>query len=139
MPLDIVHSDRAGHTEETVAQLAISGMMCEIACVSKVRKELYDVQGVAHADIHFDKDLNVDTAFVAYDPALSNQKTSSPPSKKLATACMRCNRPKSYTTLLNRTAKRVFPLTVPHTGFGALLVSLLSRHTWLCWQEASFA
>lgn len=69
-PVDIVHSDRAGHTEETVAQLAISGMMCEIACVSKVRKELYDVQGVAHADIHFDKDLNVDTAFVAYDPAL---------------------------------------------------------------------
>jgi copper chaperone CopZ len=68
--VDIVHSDRAGHSEETVAQLAISGMMCEIACVSKVRKELYDVQGVAHADIHFDKDLSVDTAFVAYDPAL---------------------------------------------------------------------
>ena len=69
-PVDIVHSDRAGHAEETVAQLAISGMMCEIACVSKVRKELYNVQGVAHAEIHFDKDLSVDTAFVAYDPAL---------------------------------------------------------------------
>ncbi len=68
--VDIVHSDRAGHSEETVAQLAITGMMCEIACVSKVRKELYNAQGVAHADIHFDKDLTVDTAFVTYDPAL---------------------------------------------------------------------
>ena len=69
-PVEIVHIDRAGQTEETVAQLAISGMMCEIACVSKVRKELYDVQGVARADIAFDADSKVDTAFVAYDPNL---------------------------------------------------------------------
>lgn len=45
-------------------------MMCEIACVSKVRKELYDVQGVARADIAFDVNSKVDTAFVAYDPNL---------------------------------------------------------------------
>lgn len=69
-PVEIVHVDRAGQTEETVAQLAISGMMCEIACVSKVRKELYDVQGVARADIAFDAEQKVDTAFVAYDPNL---------------------------------------------------------------------
>jgi len=69
-PVEIVHVDRAGQTEETVAQLAISGMMCEIACVSKVRKELYDVQGVARADIAFDAERKVDTAFVAYDPNL---------------------------------------------------------------------
>jgi copper chaperone CopZ len=71
-PVDVVHIDRAGQTEETVAKLAISGMMCEIACVSKVRKELYDVQGVARADIAFDSNQNVDTAFVAYDPNLVN-------------------------------------------------------------------
>lgn len=69
-PVEIVHVDRAGTSEETVAQLAISGMMCEIACVSKVRKELYDVQGVARADIHFDASRQVDTAYVTYDPAL---------------------------------------------------------------------
>lgn len=68
--VDVVHVDRAGQTEETVVGLAIGGMMCEIACVSKVRKELHDVQGVARAEIHFDPDEPVDTVFVAYDPAL---------------------------------------------------------------------
>ena len=69
-PVDIVHVDKAGSTEETVARLAISGMMCEIACVSKVRKELYDVQGVARADIDFDADRKVDTAYISFDPQL---------------------------------------------------------------------
>ena len=69
-PVDIVHVDKAGSTEETVAQLAITGMMCEIACVSKVRKELYDVQGVARADIDFDADRKVDTAYISFDPQL---------------------------------------------------------------------
>lgn len=69
-PVNIVHVDRAGSTEETVAQLAITGMMCEIACVSKVRKELYDVQGVARADIDFAADRKVDTAYISFDPEL---------------------------------------------------------------------
>ena len=66
----VQHVDRAGAMEETVAQLAISGMMCEIACVSKVRKELYDVQGVARADIDFAADRKVDTAYISFDPEL---------------------------------------------------------------------
>ena len=45
-------------------------MMCEIACVSKVRKDLYDLPGVTRADIHFDADQSIDTAFVVYDPGL---------------------------------------------------------------------
>lgn len=69
-PVDIVHVDKAGSTEETVVQLAISGMMCEIACVSKVRKELYDVQGVSRADIDFAADRKVDTAYISFDPEL---------------------------------------------------------------------
>ena len=69
-PVEVVHVDRAGTANETVAQLAISGMMCEIACVSKVRKELHDMQGVASAEIRFDADNQVDTALVAYDPTL---------------------------------------------------------------------
>ena len=36
--VEVTHVDRTGQVEETVAELAISGMMCEIACVSKVRK-----------------------------------------------------------------------------------------------------
>ena len=66
--VEVTHVDRAGQMEETVAELAISGMMCEIACVSKVRKELYDLPGVTRADIRFDKDHQVDTAWVAFDP-----------------------------------------------------------------------
>lgn len=66
--IPVHHVDRAGTTEETVAQLAISGMMCEIACVSKVRKELYDLPGVTRADIQFDADRKVDTALVVFDP-----------------------------------------------------------------------
>lgn len=68
--VEVTHVDRTGQVEETVAELAISGMMCEIACVSKVRKDLYDLPGVTRADIHFDADQSIDTAFVVYDPGL---------------------------------------------------------------------
>jgi len=68
--VEVIHVDRAGQMEETVAELAISGMMCEIACVSKVRKELYDLPGVTRADIRFDADQNIDTALVAFDPSV---------------------------------------------------------------------
>ena len=69
------HVDRAGAMEETVAQLAISGMMCEIACVSKVRKELFDLPGVTRADIQFDADRKVDTALVVFDPEVVSPET----------------------------------------------------------------
>ena len=71
----VQHVDRAGAMEETVAQLAISGMMCEIACVSKVRKELYDLPGVTRADIQFDADRKVDTALVVFDPKVVSPET----------------------------------------------------------------
>lgn len=73
--VQVQHIDRAGATEETVAQLAISGMMCEIACVSKVRKELYSLPGVTRADIQFDADQKVDTALVAFDPKVIAPET----------------------------------------------------------------
>ena len=69
------HVDRAGVTEETVAQLAISGMMCEIACVSKVRKELYDLPGVTRADIRFDANQKIDTALIVFDPEVVATET----------------------------------------------------------------
>ena len=73
--IPVQHLDRAGATEETVAQLAISGMMCEIACVSKVRKELYSLPGVTRADIQFDADQGVDTALVVFDPKVIAPET----------------------------------------------------------------
>jgi copper chaperone CopZ len=55
--------------------LTISGMMCEIACVSKVRKELYDLPGVTRADIQFNERNKIDTALVVFDPTVVQAET----------------------------------------------------------------
>lgn len=73
--IEVEHVNKTGQVEETVAQLGISGMMCEIACVSKVRKELYDLPGVTRADIQFDERNKVDTALVVFDPSVIQAET----------------------------------------------------------------
>ena len=57
-----------GAVERTVAQMSVQGMMCEVGCVAKVRKELLEVPGVATATIDFEKDRSVNVAKVEYDP-----------------------------------------------------------------------
>ena len=47
--------------------MMVQGMMCEIGCVSKVRKELLEVPGVASASIEFEKGRAVNVAKVEYD------------------------------------------------------------------------
>ena len=71
----VEHVNRTGAVEETVAQLAICGMLCEIACVSKVKKELYDLPGVTRADIQFKEQNKVDTALVVFDPSVIQAET----------------------------------------------------------------
>jgi copper chaperone CopZ len=56
-----------GTVEKAVAEMMVQGMMCEIGCVSKVRKELLEVPGVASASIEFEKDRAVNVAKVEYD------------------------------------------------------------------------
>ena len=56
-----------GTVDKTVAQMSIEGMMCEIGCVAKVRKELLEVPGVASATIDFEKDRALNVATVEYD------------------------------------------------------------------------
>ena len=56
-----------GTVEKTVAELSVSGMMCEVGCVAKVRKELLEVPGVASAKIDFEKNRELNTAIVEYD------------------------------------------------------------------------
>jgi periplasmic mercuric ion binding protein len=56
-----------GTVERTVAEMSIQGMMCEIGCVAKVRKELLEVPGVASARIDFVKDRDLNVAVVEYD------------------------------------------------------------------------
>ncbi len=50
----------AGASEHSVAKLEIEGMMCAVACGSKIQKELLELDGVANAHIDFDaeRDLN---------------------------------------------------------------------------------
>ena len=73
--IHVDHVNKTGQVEETVAQLAISGMMCEIACVSKVKKELYELPGVTRADIQFDERHSIDTALVVFDPSVIQAET----------------------------------------------------------------
>lgn len=56
-----------GTMDKTIAQMSIEGMMCEIGCVAKVRKELLEVPGVASATIDFEKDRQLNVANVEYD------------------------------------------------------------------------
>ena len=56
-----------GTLDNTIAQMSIEGMMCEIGCVAKVRKELLEVPGVASATIDFEKDRQLNVANVEYD------------------------------------------------------------------------
>ena len=58
-----------GAVEKTTASMSVQGMMCEVGCVAKVRKELLEVPGVASAMIDFDKDRSVNFANIEFDPA----------------------------------------------------------------------
>lgn len=64
-----------GTVEKTVAEISVQGMMCEIGCVAKVRKELLEVPGVASAKIDFEKDRDLNTAIVVYDDEVVDAKT----------------------------------------------------------------
>ncbi len=57
-----------GAMERTVAEMSVQGMMCEVGCVAKVRKELLEVPGVATATIDFEKDRSVNVVKVEFDP-----------------------------------------------------------------------
>ena len=59
-----------GTMDKTVAQMSVEGMMCEIGCVAKVRKELLEVPGVASATIDFEKARALNVAIVEYDDEL---------------------------------------------------------------------
>ena len=64
-----------GAMEHTVAEMSVQGMMCEVGCVAKVRKELLEVPGVATATIDFEKGRSVNVAKVEYDPEVVNAET----------------------------------------------------------------
>ena len=65
----ITEKHAAGTRQMTVARLEVDGMMCEVACGSKIRKELLELAGVANADIDFEADRERNFAEVEFDPS----------------------------------------------------------------------
>ena len=59
---------KVGATEKTIAQLEITGMMCEVGCVAKVKKELLAHAGVSNVKIDFEKGREFNFASIEYDP-----------------------------------------------------------------------
>ena len=56
-----------GSQAKRIATLEIDGMMCEIGCVAKVKKELLELEGVSNVVMDFDSDRETNFANVEYD------------------------------------------------------------------------
>lgn len=65
--------ERVGDVEKTVAKISVDGMMCEIACGGKIRKELSELPGVASASIEFHDGETTDYALVEFNPNLVSE------------------------------------------------------------------
>lgn len=61
-----------GPEGKTSMKLVIEGMMCEIGCAAKIKKELLELEGVSSVIIDFDKSRDTNFAIVEYDPKVSN-------------------------------------------------------------------
>ena len=55
-----------GQEGKRSAKLEIEGMMCEVGCASKIKKELLELEGVASVIIDFDSDRSTDFAIIEY-------------------------------------------------------------------------
>jgi copper chaperone CopZ len=70
---EVSHVVKVGEPK-TTATLAIDGMMCEMACGGKIRKELEAIEGVTLASIDFKDERPLNTAMVEYDPSKVDEK-----------------------------------------------------------------
>ena len=68
--LVITEVTQVGELSKTTARLEIKGMMCEVGCVAKVKKELLEQKGVSNVTVNFDSDREVDFATIEYDPTI---------------------------------------------------------------------
>jgi copper chaperone CopZ len=59
----IVH----GELEHSVASISVEGMMCQIACGGKIRKELMELPGVANANSKFQAGRDVNFVEVEFN------------------------------------------------------------------------
>ena len=64
---------KEGPESRRTLKLEIEGMMCEVGCASKIKKELLEQAAVSSVIIDFDKDRETDFAIVEYDPKGNTQ------------------------------------------------------------------
>ena len=64
---------KEGPESRRTLRLEIEGMMCEVGCASKIKKELLEQVAVSSVIIDFDKDRETDFAIVEYDPKGNTQ------------------------------------------------------------------
>ena len=64
---------KEGPESRRTLRLEIEGMMCEVGCASKIKKELLEQAAVSSVIIDFDKDRKTDFAIVEYDPKGNTQ------------------------------------------------------------------
>lgn len=74
LPVDVVVEERVADVEKTVARIGVQGMMCEIACGGKIRKELSELSGVASASVEFVEGESVNFALVEFNPDLVSER-----------------------------------------------------------------
>ncbi len=68
--LVVTEVNKVGELRKTTAKLEIKGMMCEVGCVAKVKKELLEQKGVSNVTVHFESDREIDFATIEYDPKI---------------------------------------------------------------------
>ncbi len=73
--LVVTEVNEVGELNKTTARLEIKGMMCEVGCVAKVKKELLEQKGVSNVTVNFDIDREIDFATIEYDPKIETVET----------------------------------------------------------------
>ena len=68
--LVVTEVNEVGELRKTTAKLEIKGMMCEVGCVAKVKKELLEQKGVSNVTVNFESDRESDFATIEYDPQI---------------------------------------------------------------------
>ena len=68
--LVVTEVNKVGELRKTTAKLEIKGMMCEVGCVAKVKKERLEQKGVSNVTVHFESDREIDFATIEYDPKI---------------------------------------------------------------------
>lgn len=69
----VTYAEKEAKVEKTVAKIGVEGMMCEIACGGKIRKELSELDGVANASIEYKDGEAVNFALVEFNPDRVNE------------------------------------------------------------------